>query len=305
MKRKLFSIALVVVLALALSVNAFAADSPSGSVTPTPVPDDKPTTTPGDTTNPAETPDKTDVAIKDADGNTFPADNVQIDGVGDVNSLTGTEKKNMETAINAVNNASSNAGTFVANAGMTTAVDNALAAAGATGVKAADLKINSLFNISVSGAAKAAMQNGKALTFALKIPGISANMVSVALHYNGSAWEVVPSTAGDGVVNVTLSSLSPVVIMTAPRATAPTNPSNPSNPSNPTNPSKPTTPSNPTTPTTPSNPSSPAPAPAAPTTNKVTSPQTSDVNLEGIVLLTSALACAAACAYCMKRSQKA
>ena len=303
MTRKLFSIALVVVLALALSVNAFAA-SPSSPTTPVipSQPSEKPTD-PVTPVNPSEAPDKTDLGVMDAEGNSFPATDVQIDGVADVNSLTGKDKTEMETAIKEVNNAASNGGKLVENLGLTSAASAALTSAGATGVKTSDLKIASTFNISVTGAAKAALDGGKALTFSLKVKGVRANMVSVALHYNGTAWEVIPSqVTADGVVKITLSKLSPVVIMTAERAAASTNPSNPSNP---TNPSKPTTPTNPTTPTTPTNPSSPAPAPSAPTTNKVTSPQTSDVNLEGIILLTSALACAAACAYCMKRSQKA
>lgn len=45
------------------------------------------------------------------------------------------------------------------------------------------------------------------------VPGVTAGSNVAVLHYNGSAWEVVPSSAGNGSVTGTFESLSPVAIV--------------------------------------------------------------------------------------------
>ena len=45
------------------------------------------------------------------------------------------------------------------------------------------------------------------------VPGVTADSNVAVLHYNGSAWEVVPSSAGNGSVTGTFESLSPVAIV--------------------------------------------------------------------------------------------
>lgn len=49
------------------------------------------------------------------------------------------------------------------------------------------------------------------LTFA--VPGVTAGSNAAVLHYNGSAWEEISCTAGDGTITATFSSLSPVAFV--------------------------------------------------------------------------------------------
>lgn len=52
------------------------------------------------------------------------------------------------------------------------------------------------------------------VTLTFQVPGVTADSNVAVLHYNGTAWEVVPSQAGDGTVTATFESLSPVAIVT-------------------------------------------------------------------------------------------
>lgn len=49
------------------------------------------------------------------------------------------------------------------------------------------------------------------LTFA--VPGVTVNSNAAVLHYNGSAWEEISCTAGDGIITATFNSLSPVAFV--------------------------------------------------------------------------------------------
>lgn len=52
------------------------------------------------------------------------------------------------------------------------------------------------------------------VTITFNVSGVTADSHVAVLHYNGSAWEVVPSKAGNGTVTATFTSLSPVAIVT-------------------------------------------------------------------------------------------
>ena len=52
------------------------------------------------------------------------------------------------------------------------------------------------------------------VTITFNVSGVTADSHVAALHYNGSAWEVVSSKAGNGTVTATFTSLSPVAIVT-------------------------------------------------------------------------------------------
>lgn len=52
------------------------------------------------------------------------------------------------------------------------------------------------------------------VTITFNVSGVTADSHVAVLHYNGSAWEVVSSEAGNGTVTATFESLSPVAIVT-------------------------------------------------------------------------------------------
>lgn len=51
------------------------------------------------------------------------------------------------------------------------------------------------------------------VTITFAVPGVTAGTKVAVLHYNGSAWEVVESTAGNGTITATFTSLSPVAFV--------------------------------------------------------------------------------------------
>lgn len=51
------------------------------------------------------------------------------------------------------------------------------------------------------------------VTITFTVPGVGVNTKVAVLHYNGSAWEVVPSKAGEGTITATFTSLSPVAFV--------------------------------------------------------------------------------------------
>lgn len=51
------------------------------------------------------------------------------------------------------------------------------------------------------------------VTITFSVPGVTADSNVAVLHYNGSAWEVVDSKAGNASVTATFKSLSPVAIV--------------------------------------------------------------------------------------------
>lgn len=51
------------------------------------------------------------------------------------------------------------------------------------------------------------------VTITFSVPGVKADTKVAILHYNGSAWEVVDSKAGNGTITATFTSLSPVAFV--------------------------------------------------------------------------------------------
>lgn len=51
------------------------------------------------------------------------------------------------------------------------------------------------------------------VTITFSVAGITADSNVAVLHYNGSAWEKVSATAGNGTITATFTSLSPVAIV--------------------------------------------------------------------------------------------
>lgn len=62
------------------------------------------------------------------------------------------------------------------------------------------------------------------VTIAFNVPGVTASTKVAVLHYNTTdkAWEVVKSTAGDGTIEATFDSLSPVAFVVDKSAAAAT-----------------------------------------------------------------------------------
>ena len=57
------------------------------------------------------------------------------------------------------------------------------------------------------------------LTISLNVNGVKANSKVYVLHYDGSAWEKVEATAGEGIVKFTVDSLSPIAVVVEGSAT--------------------------------------------------------------------------------------
>ena len=51
------------------------------------------------------------------------------------------------------------------------------------------------------------------VTITFSVPGVVSTTKVAVLHYTGSAWEVVPSQAGEGTITATFNSLSPVAFV--------------------------------------------------------------------------------------------
>ena len=77
----------------------------------------------------------------------------------------------------------------------------------------ADVKnatVHSIFDVTLDN--EAVFANGGSVKIPFTVAGIAGKDV-VVLHYNGTAWEVVPSTVSGNVVTATFTSLSPVAIV--------------------------------------------------------------------------------------------
>lgn len=71
------------------------------------------------------------------------------------------------------------------------------------------------------------------VTITFDVPGVGADTKVAVLHYNGSAWEVLEGTAGNGTITATFTSLSPVAfVVDKNTATGTSNGSNTSTGSN-------------------------------------------------------------------------
>lgn len=57
-------------------------------------------------------------------------------------------------------------------------------------------------------------------TLTFTVPGVVATTKIAVLHYDGSAWEKVPATAGAGTIEATFDSLSPVAFVVDKATTA-------------------------------------------------------------------------------------
>lgn len=51
------------------------------------------------------------------------------------------------------------------------------------------------------------------VTITFNVPGVGVNTKVAVLHYNGNAWEVVESKAGEGTITAVFDSLSPVAFV--------------------------------------------------------------------------------------------
>lgn len=51
------------------------------------------------------------------------------------------------------------------------------------------------------------------VTITFNVPGVGVNTKVAVLHYNGNAWEVVESKAGEGTITAIFTSLSPVAFV--------------------------------------------------------------------------------------------
>lgn len=72
-------------------------------------------------------------------------------------------------------------------------------------------KVHSVFDVNLANADKV-FANGGTVKIPFAVAGIAGKDVKV-LHFNGTEWEVVPSTVSGNVVTATFTSLSPVAIV--------------------------------------------------------------------------------------------
>ncbi len=233
MSKKIFALVLAAAMVCAFALTTSAAVVPSATV---------------DTT-----PDVSDSVTSDS-GWSMPVGDVAVGSLQNPESLSDEAYRELRDATNQITNAES-VGDFLADAGLTNAVSAALAG---TSTSISDLSVQSVFDVSVTGdvAARLAAEGSVDITFS--VPGVRAGNTVVVLHYNGTTWDVRPSTASNGAVTATFTSLSPVAILVDTSASG----------------------------------------------NLVTSPQTGDMHLEGM-LVGGSLLCAAALVYCLKRRQEA
>lgn len=73
-------------------------------------------------------------------------------------------------------------------------------------------KVHSIFDVTLANADKVFAKDGDTVKIPFSVAGIAGKQV-VVLHYNGTAWEVVPSTVSGNIVTATFTSLSPVAIV--------------------------------------------------------------------------------------------
>lgn len=186
MKRKILTLALCAATALALAVNAGAVPSVTGDPAPSVS------------------------AAAASDGTVIPTSDLTVTAVQDAASLPAQAADVLNTAYQEIVSAPSTSA-FLADNGLTAAVEQALTN---TGVKTGDLAPASMFDVSVSGAAAQVLAAKGNVTVSFAMPGVKAGSTVVVLHLAVSGWEVVPSSAGDGSVSATFTSLSPVAILT-------------------------------------------------------------------------------------------
>ena len=231
MKKNLSALLLTAALACALMVPAGAVNVPSATV---------------------DTAPAVSGAVS-SDGTAIPSGDISVTAVQDMNALPAEEAAMFQEAYQEITSSGSVA-EFLDNAGLSGAVNEALAG---TTVSAQDLSVQSMFDVGASGTAAEILAANGSVDITFNVPGVQANSVVVVVHYNGSSWDVRPSTCANGTVTATFTSLSPVAILVD------------------------------------------QPAAAA---GYVMSPQTSDMNLDG-VLACGVLLCAGALVYSLKRSR--
>lgn len=71
------------------------------------------------------------------------------------------------------------------------------------------MKVVAIQDVSVEGEGEVAWP----VTITFSYAGVNKNTKVAVLHWNGSAWENVAATAGDGTITATFTSLSPVAII--------------------------------------------------------------------------------------------
>lgn len=103
---------------------------------------------------------------------------------------------------------------FLAEYGVQAAVNEELKNKVGSSAKSADLDMLAMFDVTANQAALDLINTAGSATFTVSVSGVKASGTYIAVHFkdDGSA-EVIPCTAGDGTVTLTMSSFSPVMIL--------------------------------------------------------------------------------------------
>lgn len=234
MKRKVFSLMLALCMVLGMIASASAENAGSeGTKSPsTPgttvtdndphEPEEEPDSTPVQTHQPQQPqqpqrPTQPQQPTQPQAPVEVPASDIKVSAVQDAASLPAEEAAVLTAATEAITSAKSTS-EFISKAGVTSAVQNALASINQTAaapVSIEDLTPAATFSISSAGAAAEVIANGGTVELSFEVDGIADGDAVVVLVFDGANWNVVPAVVRNGKVVGQFNTLGTVVVMKA------------------------------------------------------------------------------------------
>lgn len=188
MKKKFIMLATAVMLTVAMAIPAMAVPSVTGTAAP-----------------------EIAGSVVASDGTVLSKDDLTVTPVVDASTLAPEVAQRLETAYSKISSAGSVASFIESAPALNQAVASALAN---TSVSVEDLVMDSICEVTPTGAIAEKLAAGQAVDIPFAVPSLKAGQVAIVLHYNSAGeWEVVPSVTANGVVTATFTSLSPVAIL--------------------------------------------------------------------------------------------
>ena len=197
MKKKFIMLASALMLTVAMAIPAMAVPSVTGTTAP-------------------------EIAgnVVASDGTVLNKNDLTVTPVVDASTLAPEVAQRLETAYNKISSAGSVANFIESSPALKQAVSAALAN---TSVSVDKLAVDSICEVTPTGAIAEKLAAGQAVDIPFAVPNLKAGQVAIVLHYNSAGeWEVVPSVTANGVVTATFTSLSPVAILVEEGATSAT-----------------------------------------------------------------------------------
>lgn len=153
-----------------------------------------------------------------SDGTVLSKNDLKVTSVSDVSTLAPEVAQKLEAAYSEIRSAGSVAAFIESAPAVKEAVSAALAN---TSVAVENLAVESICEVTPTGAIAEKLAAGQAVEIPFSVPNLKAGQVAIVLHYNNAGeWEVVPSVTANGVVTATFTSLSPVAILVEDAATS-------------------------------------------------------------------------------------